>query len=820
MWPVVSPKIWGRLTMIYLFRMADCGRSVNALGRALCIGFLILVAGCSPADKANRFYEKGMALMQQGELVKARIELQNALQIKENMPEAWYALAQISEKQADYPKMFGMLNKVVDHDPKHLQAHIKLGRLLLAAGKLDRALAASDTTVALAKDNPDVLALRAGVLYKLGDKAGAITQANAALAKDPDNIDALIVLATERLAAKDGSKAIEYLDRGLKSNEKNIALQLIKVQALESLAKLDSAEEIFRKLAAFYPETRALRHILAQFLLSHGRKDAAEAEYRAIAAENPTDVAARLDVVRFVNTLKGQKAAFQELEAMIAKDPASNELTFALASLHRSRKDYKAAEAVYKAIIDKAGDGHQDSIRGKGLLAVALLARGDKPGARALVADVLAKDQHNEQGLLLKAGMAIDEHQLDAAIADLRILLRDVPDSARALLLLAKAHELAGSAELAQEHYLKAFRASKQAAAYGMAYGEFMLKRGQPARAASVAEDILLTSPGDVSALKLLAQAKINLGDWVAAQAVADELRKQGDKGEVSEQISGLIQAGKKNYAQSIAAFKRAFDAAPAEMQPMVSLVRAYLLAGKPNDALTFLNSVIKASPNNINALLLQGQLLVMKGDQAAAAESFKTIINLQPDNPLGYTNLANLHLQSKRLAEADQTIATGLAAVPNDFALRLTQAGAHEVAGRFEDAIKLYEQLLKERPNSDVLANNLASLLSDHRTDKASLSRAYELAQRFKRTNVPQFKDTLGWSSYKIGKANEAAPLIESATKALPEMPVLRYHLGMSYLALNKKDAARTELEKALTLSEGKNFPESEQVKQALKGL
>ena len=125
------------------------------------------------------------------------------------------------------------------------------------------------------------------MLYKLDNKAGAIEQANAALAKDANNVDALVVLATERLAANDAEKAIEYLDRGLKVNEKNIALQLIKVQAFESLTKTDSAEAVFRRLIALYPETRALRHILAQFYLSHGRQDAAEAEYRAIMAANP-----------------------------------------------------------------------------------------------------------------------------------------------------------------------------------------------------------------------------------------------------------------------------------------------------------------------------------------------------------------------------------------------------------------------------------------------------------------------------------------------------------------------------------------------------
>ena len=812
---IIVQKLNNQASISLLQRLGyGAQRAVIALAVAT-----VLAACSSPTDKANRFYEKGVALLQQGDLVKARIEFQNALQIKDDMTAAWFGLAQIAEQKGEWERLFGLLNKVVDRDPKHLEAQIKLGRLLLAAGKLDKALVTSDTTLALAKDNPDVLALRAAVLYKLDDKPGAVSQANAALAINPDNVDALVVLATERLAAKDANKAIEYLDRGLKINEKNVALQLIKVQALESLAKLDSAEAIFRKLIALYPETRALRHILAQFFLSHDRKDAAEAEYRAIAAENPTDISARLDVVRFVNSLKGPKAAVQELDALIAKDPANNELKFALAGLYQGQNDRKAAEAVLRSIIDKAGDS-PDGIKAKGALAAALLAAGDKPAAQKLVGEVLAKDQRNEQGLILKAGLAIDERQLDQAIADLRTLLRDVPDSARALLLLAKAHELAGSAELAQEHYLKAFQASKQAAPFGMAYGEFLLKRGQAARAASVAEDILHSAPGHIPAMKLLAQAKINQGDWVAAQAVADELRKQGDKGQTSEQILGAVHAAKKNYTESIAAFKRAFDAAPSEVQPMVALVRSYLLAGKTNEAISFLNSVLQASPGNINARLLLGQLNVMKGDQAAAAQAFKAVITQQPGNSAGYINLANLHMRAGQLAEADKAVGDGLAAVPDDFALRLTQAGIHELAGRFDEAIKLYEQLLKERPNSDVLANNLASLLSDHRTDKVSLARANELAQRFKRTDVPQFKDTLGWTNYKLGKSSEAAPLFEDATKQLPDMAVFRYHLGMSYLSLNKKEAARKELEKALELGAGKGFVEEEQVKQALKGL
>jgi cytochrome c-type biogenesis protein CcmH/NrfG len=127
----------------------------------------------------------------------------------------------------------------------------------------------------------------------------------------------------------------------------------------------------------------------------------------------------------------------QEIEALIAKDTANNELKFALAAMHQSQNDRKSAEAVLRSVADKEGDS-PDGIKAKGQLAALLLAGGDKKNAQTLIDQVLAKDQRNEQGLLLKASIAIDGRQLDQAIADLRTVLKDVPNSARALLLLAR----------------------------------------------------------------------------------------------------------------------------------------------------------------------------------------------------------------------------------------------------------------------------------------------------------------------------------------------------------------------------------------------
>ena len=793
------------------------GKDVRRALLAAC--FIGLVACSSPEEKANKYYEKGLALMEQGDLLKARIELQIALQIRPDLTAAWFALAQIAEQQGDWEKLFGLLNKVVDHDPKHLETQIKLGRMLLAAGRLDKALAASDLTLAMAPNNAEVLGLRAGVLYKLDDKTGAVAQANAALAISPSNIDALVVLATERLAANDGPKAIEYLDRGLRVNDKNIALQLIKVQALESMAQTESSEAIFRKLIALYPETRALRHTLAQFYLLHGRADAAEAEYRAIAAENPNDVQARLDVVRFIASVKGQDAALEHLQQMIGEDASNNELSFALVTMQQERGDQVAAERVLRSIIARSGDT-PDAVKAKGLLAGMLLLNGDKSAAQRLIDEVLVGDQRNEQGLLLKAGLAIDARQFDQAIADLRTILRDSPNSPRALLMLAKAHELTGAVELAQENYLKAYEAGKPALQFGMAYAEFLLQRGQLARAEVVASEVLQAHANHVPAMRILAQARINQGNWSGAQAVADDMQALPGQEQAAEQIRGTLFAARKDYSESIAAFRRAYDAAPADAQPMVALVRSYLLAGKANEAVDFLRSVIQASPDNARAFLLLGELHAESKDDAAAIQAFQQVIGLQPQQASGYVNLANLHMRADRVAEAEQIIERGLAKAPGDFELLLARASIFEVSGRFVEAIKAYEALHKDHPGSDVAVNNLASLLSEHGTEQANWVRAYELAQRFKRSDVPYFKDTLGWASYRLGKVEEGLVLIEDAARQLPEQPVFRYHLGMSYAALNRKQQAREELQRALELSQGHSDYDVARVREALEGL
>jgi Flp pilus assembly protein TadD len=127
---------------------------------------------------------------------------------------------------------------------------------------------------------------------------------------------------------------------------------------------------------------------------------------------------------------------------------------------------------------------------------------------------------------------------------------------------------------------------------------------------------------------------------------------------------------------------------------------------------------------------------------------------------------------------------------------------------------------LVRDDPNADIAANNLAALLSEHRNDEKSLAKAHELARRFERSKIPQFANTLGWANHRVGRYSEAEYYLRDAVSRMPNMAIFRYHLGMNYLALQDKEAARRELEKAVELAPVSPFGQLEHAREKLASL
>lgn len=775
-------------------------------------------AGCStPEEKAEKYYEKGMSLLEASP-DKAKLEFQNALQLKKNMAKAIYGLGLIAERQGDWKSAFALYKNVVEQQPNNVDALVKVGQIFLAGNKLDYALERSNKALGLDKSNIPALNLRAAIQIKLNDSKGALDYANQVLKLDPKNQDAYVVLATERIQAKDEQKAIEYLNKALAINEKNLALQLIKIRLLEN-SKVEEAEANYKKVIKLFPNTSFVRKNYAQFLDRYQRKSEAEAQLREISKAAPTDFKAKVDVVRYVIATKGVAAGQSELEAYVKNEPENYELAFALVNLYQAQKNTALEDKQLNQISQKAGDTTY-GFKARSIMALKLIRANKKDEARKLIDAVLAIDKRNELALTLRAKLELEAKNYDSAIVDLRTVLRDSPDSSDAALMLAIAHENSGSPELAEEHFIKAFQTSNFSSTYGIPYSQFLQRRKQPERAEKVLEDVLAYSPNNATALRMLAQAKIARGDSAGAQALVDKIKLSGDKSAVADEIAGAISLSKNDFEGTLSAFKRAYEASPNKVEPLVAVVRTYISAGKNKEAIQFLQSVLKSNPNNLEANLMLGQLYSGMGDVTKAYAIFNEVTKKMPTNPVGFQQLANAQLRAADYAEAEKTVNQGLLVAPADFMLRLSKASIYEASTRIEDAIKVYEVLIKERPDSEVVANNLASLLTDHRSDKASYDRAYEVTKVFSHSQIPQFLDTYGWASYKVGKLDEAETALKNAAEKLPEMAVFHYHLAKVLIAKKDNSQAKQEMQKAIKYATTQPFEQKDDAIAVLKTL
>jgi tetratricopeptide (TPR) repeat protein len=304
--------------------------------------------------------------------------------------------------------------------------------------------------------------------------------------------------------------------------------------------------------------------------------------------------------------------------------------------------------------------------------------------------------------------------------------------------------------------------------------------------------------------LATLADVRLARQNWAGAQEVADAIRRVGDKAGVADQILGAALVGQKKYDESIAVLQSAYAAAPHDAQPMAAIVNSFVRAQKLDRAMAFLQTVLAKDAGNAEAHVLMGSTYLLKNAPDEARKSFLEAMARQPQKMIGYRALANLYLSQKRTDEALKVVRDGLRAQPESLPLRLVLAGVLEGKGDYEGAIAEYEVMLTQSPGSMVVANNLASLLTDYRSDRASHERAYAVTLGLRRTQVPQFKDTLGWVHYHRGEHKAAHSYLEEAAAGLPDMAIVRYHLGMNLIALGEPAKAEEQLKKAIELAAG----------------
>jgi Flp pilus assembly protein TadD len=667
-----------------------------------------------------------------------------------------------------------------------------------------------------ANNNAGLHALKAAILVKMRDTTGGLLEAQKATELDPGDVDAAILLVTEKLSKGDADGAIKILSAPPVASKKDFRVEQIRAQILAQKGDLTQAEGILHKLIDQKPQDIALRDQLVRIYIAQRRFDDAEKELRAIAAANPENTAAELDVVRFLGEVRGPAIAREELATRIKAGGDVFLYQMALADLDFNQGKFEDSVALLESFINAPGSP-EHTLAAQTMLAEFYFRKTNYPAAEKLVGDILIKDPRNITGLKIRASIRIEQGQFETAIADLREALNGQPKSSELLVLMALAYERDGKLELADRQYADATKSASGNASVALQYVAFLQRQGRAAQAEDVLTEAASANPRSIDILSALAQIRLARQNWTGALAVADSIQAVGNDRGIADLIRGSAFAGQNKMEQAIVALEAAHASAPDGLQAIVSLVTAYVGSGKADKAEALLKDMLKKYPDNVQLSLLMGSAQLAKNNTAEAERNFRNAIEQRPREEAGYNALSNLYIRQKNYDQASKTLQDGLREQPDNVNLKLALAGVMIEMGDYDGAIAKYESILKDKPNIPVAVNNLASLLLDYRTDKDSFDRAYSLIEGLKNSSVPQVQDTVGWAQYRRGDFKTAVATLEGAQAKMPNLGSIRYHLGMSYIATGQPEKASEQLKAALQL-EPEGSPLKDKIRSALK--
>ena len=776
----------------------------------------LLVACGSPQERAANYLAKAEKFYAAGDYVKARLEAQNAAQVEPKNAKVRYRLAEIAEQQKLYQEMFGHLMVAVDSDPSNVEARLKLGTLYFLGQSWAEAAKQATEILKLAPKDARGHMLQARVLIQKGDREAGLAEVNTALTLDPDNLDAILL--------RSAADAIENLDKGLATLDaaikrlpidKSRQLRELRVVMLAQAKRENEAEQGLRALSDDFPKEQGYQFQLAQFYSLQGRVDEADKLLKKLTEVDPTNADTQLGYVQFLATKRDAEKAEAALKAFIELNPDAGKLRLALGQIYETSNRGDDARKVYTTLGERAPKS-VEGLAARNRIAAIDIRAGKLDDARTTIDKILVDAPDDAGGLLLRAALRFTDKKFDDAIADLRLVLRKQPNNDKALLLLAQSYLRKNDLTLAKDTYRRLLEVAPDSPDGLQQLAVLYAGNKEYAEAEALLRKRLAKQPDDLITSGRLVEVLMAQGEAAKAEAEARRMVALTNQVGVGDFSLGRVLAQKKDYNAASDAFRKSVAARSDDPLPLEGLVRSLLAAGKQDEAITALNQQVDKGKNELFARFLLGGIYGRAGDQAKAEQYLESVVKDKPDSVVGWESLAGIY------KDRDARIAVyqrGIKAVPAATELKMLMATEYEQGGRFDDAIEVYKGMLKSTPTYEPAINNLASLLLDHRSDKASYAYALELAKNLAKSDNPAMLDTLGWAHYKAGQYPEAVSVLERVVAKAGQFPIFRYHLGMAYLAAGNRVGAKQQLTEAVKDVKG-DYPGLAEARTALEKL
>jgi tetratricopeptide (TPR) repeat protein len=221
-------------------------------------------------------------------------------------------------------------------------------------------------------------------------------------------------------------------------------------------------------------------------------------------------------------------------------------------------------------------------------------------------------------------------------------------------------------------------------------------RAGDVQGAERIYREVLLRSPDDVDALRLLASVAAGARQWSDAEVMLKRVLELAPDFLQAWLDLGLAQQEQERLEEAETSFTRAARLDARRPQPWIALGTTRAMAGRHREALEAFDAALARNKRHPNALNGKGHVLKTTGAQADAIAMYRECIAHNPGNGEAYWSLANLKTfrftDAEVEAMSEQLRAGGLADEPRVNML-FALATALEARGEFDAAFDHYRE-------------------------------------------------------------------------------------------------------------------------------
>lgn len=773
---------------------------------------LLFLAACdSSEERAEKHFQSGLDLLENGDVPRALLEFRNTLALDSDHREARVTYARAARETGNIPEAYANFLRIAEEFPDDVEARLALSEIAIVAQNWDEAerhgaaLLQADASVEGADIVDLALRFRTAALAEDAPQMRALTREAEVLAETNPNDQILVRILIEGYLADDRvDDAIRITDGILQTGTENPLFYRVMAELLILKEDAEGLEEHFRLMLRQFPDDDETKGNLLSLLVLEGRGAQAEQFLRDEIATAEDKVGAHVSLVALIRQLRGDGAALAEIDGALETYENAPLLTALKAGLIFDGGDRDQAIALMQSITeDREPSAQVDDF--KITLAKMLIADGNDVGARQLVEAVLEHDRGHVEALKMRATWQIEGDETDEAVETLRSALDGDPDDAEAMTIMARAHDRNGDSQLAEDLLALAVEASGNAPAESLRFARIQIADERYSTAEEVLINALRRTPGQPELLAMLGQVYVATADWSRAEQVAATLRRQGNDTTtlMADDLQLQIIAQREGRDQGVGFLEELVRSGPDRTAATVALIQARLQENRGSDALALAEELVANNPDAPSIKLVLGNTHLALGDPAAAEAVFREVVDQDAGNTLAVMQLLRTLAGQGRGDDAVAVLETGLAEAPENPDLLWAKASFLEQSNDIEGAIEIYEQLYAQNSDNQVVANNLTSLLVTYRDDDASLERAEAVGRRLRNTEIPPFQDTYGWLQYRQGNYAEALRYLEPAAAALSTDPIVQFHLAKTYLAIGRDADALAQFKAALAQAE-----------------